>query len=338
VIFRRTTTAGGGGAGGGATQEDIDAAVAAAVAALVDSSPASLDTLNELAAALGDDANFAATVTTALAGKQPVDADLTAIAALTTTAFGRSLLEGADAAAVRALISAAPIELGSMFAGIDSRVAFAAQFGSDEGYDEEFDGYNVADDVLPANWSMLNQDASVYRQSFGAGRVDWGGGGDASNLHAAVRALPATTTFDAFFHTWGAADVATASATYVAAIVLYNSANGDFIYCGLHQASGTAAPQFFVSHFSDADTQGSTLATGPVQRLASPHVFFRVTKESDTSYDFFGNTDGGCWFTIGANINVQASLGADPTHIGFALNTVGAGHVGCEWFRVRDLT
>lgn len=44
-------------------QDDIDAAVAG----LVDSAPGALNTLNELAAALGDDANFAATVTAALA-------------------------------------------------------------------------------------------------------------------------------------------------------------------------------------------------------------------------------------------------------------------------------
>jgi hypothetical protein len=43
--------------------------VKAVVAALVDSSPAALDTLNELAAALGDDPNFATTMTNALAGK-----------------------------------------------------------------------------------------------------------------------------------------------------------------------------------------------------------------------------------------------------------------------------
>jgi hypothetical protein len=43
--------------------------VSAAVAAVIDAAPASLDTLNELAAALGDDANFASTVTNALAGK-----------------------------------------------------------------------------------------------------------------------------------------------------------------------------------------------------------------------------------------------------------------------------
>lgn len=43
--------------------------VKAALAALVDSSPAALDTLNELAAALGDDPNFAATMATELGKK-----------------------------------------------------------------------------------------------------------------------------------------------------------------------------------------------------------------------------------------------------------------------------
>ncbi len=45
---------------------EITTAVNAAVAALVNSAPAALNTLDELAAALGDDANYAATVTTQL--------------------------------------------------------------------------------------------------------------------------------------------------------------------------------------------------------------------------------------------------------------------------------
>ncbi len=49
-----------------------DQDVADQVAALVDSAPSTLDTLNELAAALGDDPNFATTMTTALAGKLPL--------------------------------------------------------------------------------------------------------------------------------------------------------------------------------------------------------------------------------------------------------------------------
>lgn len=61
---------------------DFTTAVDARVQLIVDAAPAALDTLNELAAAIGDDANFAGTVTSALAGKQPLDSDLTAIAAL----------------------------------------------------------------------------------------------------------------------------------------------------------------------------------------------------------------------------------------------------------------
>ena len=43
--------------------------VSAAINALVNSAPGALDTLNELASALGNDANFASTITAALASK-----------------------------------------------------------------------------------------------------------------------------------------------------------------------------------------------------------------------------------------------------------------------------
>ena len=51
------------------TVSQTDAAISTAVNALVGGAPGLLDTLDELSAALGDDANFANTVTTALAGK-----------------------------------------------------------------------------------------------------------------------------------------------------------------------------------------------------------------------------------------------------------------------------
>lgn len=50
-------------------QTAISTAVSTAVAGLVDSAPAALDTLNELAAAIADDATFANTITNALANK-----------------------------------------------------------------------------------------------------------------------------------------------------------------------------------------------------------------------------------------------------------------------------
>lgn len=71
-----------------ATTEFVTAAVAAAISALVDSSPAALDTLKELATALGNDANFSTTVTNALAAKAAKTNDtITVATADPTSAF-----------------------------------------------------------------------------------------------------------------------------------------------------------------------------------------------------------------------------------------------------------
>ena len=65
-----TPTAPTATAGTNSTQVATTAYADAAVAALVDSAPGALNTLNELAAAINDDASYAATITTALGNKQ----------------------------------------------------------------------------------------------------------------------------------------------------------------------------------------------------------------------------------------------------------------------------
>lgn len=67
-----TPTAPTAGAGTNTDQIATTKFVTAAIAALIASAPAALDTLNELATALGNDANFASTVTNSLALKAPL--------------------------------------------------------------------------------------------------------------------------------------------------------------------------------------------------------------------------------------------------------------------------
>jgi hypothetical protein len=67
-----TPTAPTAAAGTNTTQVATTAFVSTAVANVVDAAPGALDTLNELAAALGDDANFSTTVTNSIATKLPL--------------------------------------------------------------------------------------------------------------------------------------------------------------------------------------------------------------------------------------------------------------------------
>ena len=87
-----TPTAPTASAGTSNTQIATTAYADTAVSNLVDSSPAALNTLNELAAALGDDANFSTTVTNSIGTKLNASA---------VSTFGGTLIDDADAAAAR---------------------------------------------------------------------------------------------------------------------------------------------------------------------------------------------------------------------------------------------
>ena len=80
----KTVTVSTASAGDNDTSVASTAYVDVAIANLADSAPSTLNTLNELAAALGDDANYATTTTAAIAGKLPL-AGGTMTGALTTT-------------------------------------------------------------------------------------------------------------------------------------------------------------------------------------------------------------------------------------------------------------
>ena len=105
-----TPTAPTATAGTSSTQIATTAFVAAAIAALIDGSPGALDTLNELAAALGDDANFAATVTNALALKAEKAANLSDLTSVTAARTNLGLGTMATQAASNVAITGGSID------------------------------------------------------------------------------------------------------------------------------------------------------------------------------------------------------------------------------------
>jgi hypothetical protein len=119
-------------AGTNTTQLATTAFVMAAIAALVASSPAALDTLNELAAALGNDANFAATITSALALKAPLASPaLTGTPTAPTAAAATNNTQIATTAFVKAAISAL---VNSSPAALDTLNELATALGNDPNF------------------------------------------------------------------------------------------------------------------------------------------------------------------------------------------------------------
>jgi hypothetical protein len=75
------------------------------------------------------DFDAAGAAAAAQAASQPLDSDLTAIAALTTTTFGRALLTQANAAATRATIGAGTSDFDGVFASLTSKPTTLAGYG-----------------------------------------------------------------------------------------------------------------------------------------------------------------------------------------------------------------
>lgn len=99
--FTGTPTAPTATSGTNSTQLATTAFVTSAIASLTASAPGVLDTLAEIATALGNDANFATTITTALAGKLTKSANLSDLTnapdARTNLGLGSMALQAANA-------------------------------------------------------------------------------------------------------------------------------------------------------------------------------------------------------------------------------------------------
>ena len=119
-------------AGNNSTLLATTAFVQAAVAALVDASPAALDTLKELATALGNDANFATTMTNALAAKAPLASPaLTGNPTAPTQVAGDNSTRLANTAFVKAAIAAL---VDSSPAALDTLKELATALGNDANF------------------------------------------------------------------------------------------------------------------------------------------------------------------------------------------------------------
>lgn len=128
------TTLSGYGITDADTSAQVSAKISTAVAALVDSSPATLDTLNELAAALGDDPNFATTTSTALGNRVVKNADIVAGTGTKITYDTKGLVTGSTTLSASDIpsLDANKITSGTLSVGTSGNAATATRVNNTE--------------------------------------------------------------------------------------------------------------------------------------------------------------------------------------------------------------
>ncbi|EFN6744257.1 phage tail protein [Escherichia coli O6] len=197
------------------TQIASTAFVMAAIAALVDSSPDALNTLNELAAALGNDPNFATTMTNALAGKQPKDATLTALAGLATAADRFPYFTGNDVASLatltevgRDILAKSTVAAVIEYLGLQETVNRAGNAVQKNG-DTLSGGLTFENDSILA-WIRNTDWAKIGFKNDADGDTDsymWFETGDNGNEYFKWRSKQSTTTKDLMNLKWNALSV-----------------------------------------------------------------------------------------------------------------------------------
>jgi hypothetical protein len=191
----------------------------------------------------------------------------------------------------------------------------------------EFDADTTS---LPSGWSWMNQGSATYKEKFGKGKVSFAGNAS-YNSRGIYRAVPGASTWSAVLKLNITLLGVSGSPSANAGVFLRGSTGKILQYgtfssgnIGLEQAS---APTTYAGNAGLVTTQFVPILE---------EVYFRIKKNSSTSYDFGISADGVEFDDTSAAYDPTAFLGT-ISDFGIYANSTATTRkaiVACEWLRV----
>lgn len=193
-------------------------------------------------------------------------------------------------------------------------------------YDQEFDA-DGSPTTPPTGWAWVNQGTATYVEEFGAGHIV-GTAQAGDQMRMITRTLPNTTSWVATARIVSAFSAINYSQ---AGLILRESSTGKMYALNILNQS------FDVSlvHWSGPTVAVATDGTDTPKSGIGPQ-YFRVRKNSATSFDYAWSFDGIAWRYF---LNTFNPTYCTPDQIGFftdvALAAAGSNEVACHWMRIR---
>lgn len=195
--------------------------------------------------------------------------------------------------------------------------------------------FNATSTSLPSGWSWFNGGTSTYNEASGRGVLNLQASGS-DEWRGLVRAIPAGASWTCTLKATALSRQSSGSYPNVG-IVLRDSATGKlyiqhFITVAISDTNRESY-QWAIDYYSTPTSFGSRKAGAEQIGMSRNIAYYRVKKNSATSYDFQVSVDGAAWLTLDAARNVSSDV--TPDQIGFAVNSRGNAVVGSlDFYRV----
>tara|TARA_Y100000592_G_scaffold101019_1_gene184601 strand:+ start:11906 stop:21766 length:9861 start_codon:yes stop_codon:yes gene_type:complete len=282
-----------------ASQQSIKAYVDSQVSGLVDSAPTALDTLNELAAALGDDASFSTTMTTALGNRLRVD---TNSQGLTSTQQGYAL----DNLGITASLA----EINILASGLSA--SDIPNLNASKINDGVFDAARIPTLNQNTTGSAGSLSATLAIASGGTGATSASGARTALGLGAA--AVKAVATDGSSGVADGEAGLVTGNAVYdYIAAQGFGTSSGDITGVDITGGTGISVSQNNTESGDYTATVSSATGvnTGKYGSSSNPITFAVTVSSKSTSHPYYGDGSSLGYYLDGVEAPALSLNGVD---------------------------